>query len=150
VEAQLQLVLDREAVIATITDLFVGTDGRDWERVARCFAPTVLFDMSSAGGGPAAPLAPTQITSAWAVGLDPIQAVHHQAGNYDVRITGDEAVASCYGLAWHYRPTRSGRNTRTFVGSYDFHLVRGDGWRIDRFRFNLKFIDGNATLEQEE
>jgi hypothetical protein len=62
--------------------------------VARCFATTVLFDMSSAGGGPAA---------------------------------------------------------RTLVGSYNFHLVRGtDGWRIDRFRFNLKFIDGNARLEEAE
>jgi hypothetical protein len=150
VDAQLRLLLDREAVIGTITALFVATDQRDWERVARCFAPSVLFDMSTAGGGPAAPLAPTQITSAWAVGLAPIQAVHHQAGNYDVRIRGEEAEASCYGMAWHYRPTRSGRNTRTFIGSYDFHLVRGDGWRIDRFRFHLKFIDGNPGLEQEE
>ena len=30
-------------------------------------------------------------------------------------------------------------------------LLRGtDGWRIDRFRFNLKFIDGNARLEEAE
>jgi hypothetical protein len=30
-------------------------------------------------------------------------------------------------------------------------VLRGtDGWRIDRFRFNLKFIDGNARLEKAE
>ena len=149
-EPQLRDLLDRQAVVDVIATLFVATDARDWEVVARCFAPTVLFDMSSAGGGPPAALAPTQITSAWEIGLRPIEAIHHQAGNYQVRLRGGEADATCYGVAWHYRATRSGENTRTFVGSYDFHLVRSAGWRIDRFRFNLKFIDGNARLDQEE
>jgi hypothetical protein len=45
---------------------------------------------------------------------------------------------------------RSGRNTRVFVGSYDFHLQRvADGWRIDLFRSKVKFIDGNRDLENE-
>jgi hypothetical protein len=36
------------------------------------------------------------------------------------------------------------------VGSYDFHLVRAGGaWRIDLFRFNAKFVDGNLELERE-
>lgn len=34
------------------------------------------------------------------------------------------------------------------MGSYDFHLSKADDrWEIDRFRFNLKFIDGNPDLE---
>ena len=146
-DAALQQLVDRAAVVDTITTVFVATDARDWERVARCFAPSVLFDMSSTGGGPPATLAPTQITSAWAVGLEGIEAIHHQAGNYQIQLGGEEAAVSCYGVAWHYRATPSGQNTRTFVGSYDFHLLRGaEGWRIDRFRFNLKFIDGNPRL----
>jgi hypothetical protein len=150
-DASLRALLDRQGVIDTLITLFVATDARDWQRVAGCFTPTVLFDMSSAGGGPAASLAATQITSAWELGLRPIESVHHQVGNYQVELRGDEADASCYGLAWHYRATRSGRNTRTFVGSYDVHLVRApDRWRIDRFRFNLKFMDGNARLEEAE
>ena len=149
-EPEARELVDRHAVIDTITTLFLATDARDWERVARCFAPVVLFDMSSAGGGPPAALAPTQITSSWDMGLRPIEAIHHQAGNFQVRLDGDEADASCYGVAWHYRHTRSGENTRTFVGSYDFHLVRRGDWRIDRFRFYLKFIEGNARLEQSD
>ncbi|MBS1128790.1 MAG: hypothetical protein H6Q96_1170, partial [Nitrospirae bacterium] len=32
--------------------------------------------------------------------------------------------------------------------SYDLHLVIGDGgWKSDKFKFNLKFIDGNKDLE---
>jgi hypothetical protein len=67
-----------------------------------------------------------------------------------VRVYGSRAAAFCYGVAWHYRPHPSGRNTRTFVGSYDFELERDEGgrWRITSFRFNLKFIDGNAELEK--
>ena len=39
---------------------------------------------------------------------------------------------------------------RTFVGSYDFTLVRdGSAWRIDGFRFNLKYMDGNPNLEAD-
>jgi hypothetical protein len=35
-----------------------------------------------------------------------------------------------------------------FVGNYDVHLTRNDGkWRIDLFRFNLEFIEGNRDLE---
>jgi hypothetical protein len=36
-----------------------------------------------------------------------------------------------------------------FVGGYDFHLLQDGEWRIDLFRFNLKFIDGNVELERE-
>lgn len=55
-----------------------------------------------------------------------------------------------YATATQYRRVASGRNTRTFVGSYDFHLVRdGNRWRIDAFRFNLKYLDGNLELHKE-
>ena len=84
-------------------------------------------------------------------GLRTLDAVHHQAGNYRVDVGGAEASAFCYGIATHYRRTKSGRNTRTFVGSYDFRLVRQSGeWRITAFRFNLKYIDGNVELEKAE
>jgi hypothetical protein len=118
--------------------------------VRDCFTETVQFDMSSAGGGPAAPLAAQAITDAWQVGLANLQSIHHQAGNYRVDVNGDRATASCYGVAFHHRPVRSGRNTRTFVGSYDFALTRASGaWRISAFRFDLKFIEGNLELHQE-
>jgi hypothetical protein len=46
--------------------------------------------------------------------------------------------------------TRSGRNTRTFVGSYDFRLARRDDrWVITGFTFKLKYIEGNRELERD-
>ena len=91
------------------------------------------------------------LLDAWDKGLKPLKALHHQAGNYIVAVGGDQADAFCYGIASHFLPTKSGRNTRTFVGSYDFHLIKKDGvWWIDRFKFNLKYIDGNPDLEKDQ
>ncbi len=144
------LLLEKDRVSDTITQLFIATDRRDWPAVRRCFAEAVLFDMTSMTGGCPSRLTPEQIALGWEDGLRPIEVVHHQVGNYRVEVRGDQATAFCYGIAIHYRSTRSGRNTRTFVGSYDFHLLRLEGrWQIDSFRFNLKFIEGNAELEQE-
>ena len=141
---------DKDAIADVIHRLFIGTDNRDWATVESCLAATVRFDMSSLGGGPAVDRSPGQITAAWEEGLRPIEVVHHQAGNHRITIDGERATAFCYGVAFHYRRTRSGRNTRTFVGSYDFGLRKhGTDWRIDSFRFNLKFLDGNLELEKE-
>ena len=142
---------DRQAVIDLVTTLFIETDERNWDVVRSCFADSVLFDMTSLVGGEPVTMAPVDIVGAWDAGLASIKAVHHQIGNFRVVVTGDEASAFCYGTAYHYRPVRSGDSVRRFVGSYDFHLQReGRAWKIDHFRFNAKFVDGNLTLEQSE
>lgn len=144
-------LLERDEVVAAVTELFLRTDERDWVAVRRCFAEQVVFDMTSLTGGAAVTLTPREITDGWEQGLRPISALHHQVGNFRVEVGRGEADASCYGVAWHYRPNRSGQATRTFVGSYDFHLRHGDGaWKIDAFRFNCKFVDGNLELEKDD
>ena len=131
---------DRGDIIEVMTRLFVGTDKRDWHAVQACFAERVHFDMTSLAGGEPATLTPQQITDGWDAGLKEIAHVHHHAGNYlvNVRPSGTEADAFCYATAYHH----TGGKTRMFVGSYDFHLVKAYAeWKIDRFRFNSKFID---------
>ncbi|HLK88517.1 MAG TPA: nuclear transport factor 2 family protein [Polyangia bacterium] len=147
--AGIEALAARANIVDVITELFVATDQRDWAAVKRCFADQVLFDMSSLGAGPPARRTPDEIAAGWAEGLSALAAIHHQAGNYRVTIHEARATANCYGIAYHYRKTASGRNTRVFVGSYAFILERGGalGWRISTFRFDLKFIDGNADLE---
>lgn len=143
-------LLDNQAIIETITRLFVSTDRRDWESVRTCLTDQVMFDMSSMGGAEAAMVSAESIIEGWEKGLRPLHAIHHQAGNFLVEVGGDRATAFCYGIASHYLPNISGQNTRVFVGSYDFSLVRSGGsWRISAFRFNLKYIDGNRQLEEQ-
>ena len=133
-----------------VVRLFVATDRRDWAGVRACLTDTVRFDMTSLAGGEPSDVPAEQIIAGWTQGLAPIESVHHQAGNFRIAVRGDEADAFCYGIALHYRRTASGRNTRTFVGSYDFTLVNADdAWRISAFRFTLKFMDGNLDLEHD-
>jgi hypothetical protein len=144
----LETMIDRMKIIETINHLFIGTDNRDWALVKCCFAPTVHFDMSSMGGGDPRDMTPAEIIAAWDAGLKPLKAVHHQAGNYVIRVSGANAKAFCYGIASHYLPNKTRRNTRTFVGSYDFDLIKdAEAWKISAFKFNLKYADGNLHLE---
>jgi SnoaL-like domain len=146
----LQYLVEKDAIIETITRLFVGTDDRDWEAVRACFTPRVLFDMSSMTGGAAAELDVGEIVDGWDRGLRHLKAIHHQAGNFRVTVNGDRADAFCYAIASHYLPNATGQNTRLFVGSYDFKMEKdGAAWRIRLFRFNLKYMDGNLQLEGE-
>ncbi|MHB8846451.1 MAG: nuclear transport factor 2 family protein [Nitrospirota bacterium] len=139
---------DQNDVIAAATRLFVCTDNRDWACVQDVFAAEVHFDMTSLGAPRAETKTPKQITAMWDEGLKALTAVHHQAGNFQAAVRGNEADLFCYGVAYHYLPNPTNRNSRTFVGSYTFHLVRGEsGWKIDRFKFAVKFIDGNKDLE---
>jgi len=144
---QVQLLTDQNDVIAAANRLFICTDSRDWQCVRDVFAPEVLFDMASLAGGQPSRLTPQQIVDSWDQGLKNLTAIHHQAGNYQVTLKGNEADLFCYGIAFHYLPNPSNQNTRTFVGSYNLHLIRTPaGWKLDRFKFNLKYIDGNKNL----
>ena len=148
-------LIDRERILDRVTELFLATDRKDWPAVEACFAPEVQFDMSSVGAGPAATKRRSEIAAGWRTGLAAIEHIHHQAGNFVVRVNDDRADAFCYGIAFHYRARKDGRNTRVFVGSYDYELARDRAssqptWRITAMRFTLKFLDGNPALEAAE
>ena len=143
-----QNLLEKEKAKEVVNQLFINTDRRDWDKVSQLFAAEVLFDMTSMVGGKPVMLTPKEIVSSWDKGLKPLKAIHHQAGNYIVNVNQNEANVFCYGIASHYLPNKTNQNTRTFVGSYEFHLIKnGENWQIDKFKFNLKYIDGNPNLE---
>jgi uncharacterized membrane-anchored protein YjiN (DUF445 family) len=144
-------LLEKEKVKEVVNRLFISTDNRDWDTVSQLFAPEVLFDMTSMVGGEPVMLTAQEIVASWEKGLKPLKAIHHQAGNYIVHVNQKEAEVFCYGIASHYLPNKTNRNTRIFVGSYDFHLTKNsENWQIDKFKFNLKYIDGNLKLEASQ
>jgi hypothetical protein len=148
VTSDLATLAAKDAITACIHDLFIGTDRRDWAKVRSCFADKVHFDMTSLAGGQPVELAPDQITGMWDAGLKPLERIHHQAGNLQISVRGEKADAFCYGIALHYRTTKSGDNVRRFVGSYEFRLqLVARGWVISSFRFIVKFVDGNRNLD---
>ena len=137
----------REQVIEVVNKLFVYTDKRAWNKIIdEVFTELVLFDMSSAGGDEAAFLSSKEICNNWDHGLSDIDALHHQAGNYLVKIDDAEATVEAYAIAIHFKKKAVNGNTREFVGSYELSLsnVQDKGWRIKSFKYNLKFMDGNV------
>ena len=149
VDNRTKMLMEEKAVIRTVNRLFVSTDNRDWEGVKACFADEVVLDMTSVMGGEPNKLTPQQIADGWAQGLKGLKAIHHQTANYDVLLSTDKAEVFCYGIAFHYLPNVTGQHSRTFVGSYDFHLKKfNNEWKIDMFKYNLKFIDGNLDLHK--
>ncbi|MFC5653112.1 nuclear transport factor 2 family protein [Paenibacillus solisilvae] len=138
---------DQERIIRVVNQLFIFTDERDWDKVRGLFTPELRFDMSSMGAGEPSVVSADSIIQDWEEGLAKLQAIHHQVGNYIVDFSGSGADVFCYGIASHYFPNPTGQNVRTFVGTYNLHLIESDGkWTIDVFQFNLKYIDGNKDL----
>lgn len=142
----LAALADRLDVSDTITKLFVYCDQARWADLRESvLAAEVFFD--NGFGGPVGPRPGADIADAWATGLGALDAVHHQAGNHLVEITGDTALAHADAIAVHVKNDATGGTTRWFVGSYVLGLQRTEkGWRIDRFEYQLKTIDGNADL----
>lgn len=146
----MELRSKREELIELANKLFVYTDLRQWQRLlGEVFKEEVLFDMASAGAGPAKTLSATVICEMWNNGFTGIDHVHHQSGNFIVDFKSDiEAAIFCYAIASHYKQAATQGKTREFIGSYELHASLTDlGWRLDGFKYNLKYITGNVELK---
>lgn len=134
---------------ALANKLFMYTDAQQWQELLdEVFTEEVWMDLSSAGGGNPRFMKAESICEMWKQGFGGLDAVHHQAGHYLSDIKEEEALIYAYAVAFHYKKSASKGPTRTFVGSYDLKaLNKGKGWRLSSFKYNLKFVDGNSTLE---
>ncbi len=139
---------EREKIIEVVNRMFIYTDQMEWQKLQKeVFATTVFFDVTSLGGT-AENLSAIEICKNWERGFFGLDAVYHLVGNHLVTLEGFTAEVFCYSSAIHYREAAEYGMTREFVGSYDLHLTQTEkGWRIDAFKYNLKFMTGNQTME---
>ena len=141
--------LDKLELQELANKLFMYTDAQQWDKILReVFTETVWLDMQSVGGGEPRKMAAKDICEMWRMGFEGLDAVHHQAGHYLIDVKEDEAVLYGYAMATHYKVSAQRGRTRIFVGSYDLKATRTEnGWRLTQFKYNLKYLDGNPTLE---
>ncbi|MFI6166654.1 nuclear transport factor 2 family protein [Nocardia sp. NPDC051052] len=144
--SEISTLADRLAIIDVVTRMFVYTDQRRWnDLVDAVFTPKVDFD--GGFGGPAGERDAVDIAEDWRVGLGELDEVHHQSGNHLVDLAGDAASVHADAIAVHVQNSATNGKTRTFVGSYDIGTERTpNGWRVNKFHYHLKVIDGNADL----
>lgn len=140
---------DKIELTELVNKLFMYCDGRQWPRMLdEVFSETIWFDASSAGAGAPASMAARAVCEMWNEGFTGIDAIHHQGGHYVVELTKSGADIFAYAVATHYKKVATKGNIRTFTGSYDLKATRtAAGWRLSQFKYNLKFIDGNTSLE---
>ena len=147
----MELKSKREIVIELVNKLFVYTDSRQWDQLTKeVFKEEVEFDMSSLGAGPPKKMKAAEICDMWRKGFVELDHVHHHAGNFivDFHSDGVEATIFCYATATHFKQSARNGKTRDYIGSYNLHASFTDlGWRLDAFKYNVKFINGNADLK---
>lgn len=146
----LKMLLARVQAEDAVVRMFVATDERDWPSLEQCFTDPFTLDMTSMSGGAPAVISPREVARAWAEGFRTLDHVHHQIGNLRTTLAAARAQVRCYGIALHQRAgIVAALKTRTFVGAYEIDLRADDErWRIERLKFDLKFIDGNVELER--
>lgn len=133
-------------IIRCITDLFAGADERDWDKVARVLADTVVLDYTSMNGGSPATLTPKQIVAAWSGFLPGFDRTHHQLSGFKIAMAKDTATATYHGKADHFL----GAKQWVVEGNYDTALVRsGDHWSITRHTLHLIGRSGDLELPAE-
>jgi SnoaL-like domain len=139
-----------DELIELANKLFIYTDHQQWAKLCdEVFAEHILFDMSSLGAGEPKQLSALEICKMWETGFSGIDAIHHQSGNFLVNFVSDNSAdIYCYAIAIHFKNAATKGKTRQFVGSYNLHAVLTDiGWRLDSFKYNVKFVEGNAELK---
>ena len=142
------MLSQRDEIANTLSKLFYYTDEQNWEGLkSEVFDDTVHMDMTSMGAPAAANQTAQEICDAWTAGFADLDAVHHQAGTYIIDIDGSTANTKAHAIAQHYKKDAQNGGTRSFVGTYDLNLIKKEnGWRINGFKFNLKYMDGNIEL----
>lgn len=138
----------REQIVETVHKLFIYTDSRQWNQLQdEVFTESVHFDMSSLGNE-ASQMTSKSICEQWEKGFAGLTAVNHLAGNILVTLKDEQADVFAYATATHYKSSATLGKTREFVGTYDLHFINTpQGWRIDRFKYNLKYMNGNLELK---
>jgi SnoaL-like domain len=138
----------RDEIVEIVNRLFIYTDEQKWDKLQKeVFADRVEFDMSSMGGDKSEKSS-REICDDWKTGFAGIDSVNHLAGNYVVQVESQAATVFAYATATHYKEAARKGRTREFTGTYDIGLINGTlGWRINKFRYHLKYATGNTALD---
>src|SRR5262245_39896991 len=134
-------IADKIELTELVNKLFMYCDAQQWDQLLdEVFTQSIWFDMSSAGGNKPQSMSAEDVCKMWADGFAGLDAVHHQAGHYLIKVAGNKADIFAYAVATHYKKAATKGTTRNFVGSYDLKAERKEnGWKLSQFKYNLKY-----------
>ncbi len=148
-EKKITDAIKRDDITGRMHMLFRSVDNKDWANVKEVLADQVEFDM----GDGVATKTSDEIVKIWQDATAGLDGVQHVVGNYGIEVNNHEAKLMFVGIATHYKKLKSGKNTRTFHGSYEVFVKQPDGdstnwaWKVTKFKYVNKFMDGNVSLK---
>ena len=145
---ELQTLVDRQKIIDAINMVAICADLGRWdELVSQVFASEVKVDYTSLFGGEAQKVSSSDLIAGWRTVLPGFTSTQHLLGNYQVKVTGEFAIAIAYVRANHYLPNETGSDTWVVGGYYNYDLKRqGEDWRITSMKLNVMYTEGNQHL----
>lgn len=148
-QVKIEDAVKRDDITGRMHLLFRSVDNQDWVNVKEVLADQIEFDVGEGSSSKTS----DEVVGIWknaTAGLDGLQ---HVVGNYGIEVNGREARLVFNGIATHYKKLKSGKNTRTFHGSYEITVRQPEGdptnwaWKVTKFKYTNKFMDGNVTLK---
>jgi hypothetical protein len=134
-------------IVQVCSNIFIGADSRDWNKIRASFADEVLLDYSSLNGQPASVTKADDIINAWSAFFPKFKFTLHFISNFSVTTDRNKATCSCYGHAMHHLPGTAGGDLWEVFGTYEFGLEQqGDKWKVILMRYHHKHATGNLEL----
>jgi uncharacterized protein (TIGR02246 family) len=137
---------DRHAIIAVLNRYATCLDTRDWSGLDEVFHPDATAYYGARLEGRAAIVASIR---GFLGGCGPSQ---HMLGNYQIRVTGDQAATATKARVIHVGAGQhAGLTPYEAIGVYLDQLVRTpDGWRITHREFAVDISIGDMGVLQPE
>ncbi|API59913.1 hypothetical protein BSL82_11815 [Tardibacter chloracetimidivorans] len=131
---------DEEDIRRVITSYATAIDGRDWVKLGQCFTEDVTADYGPIGLWNSR----DELVGYMASAHDDFGQTMHSLSNFDINVTGDDAVARTYFNA--LLPFRDRRPPIRVSGFYDDRLRRAGGaWRIAARTVVTAYVENMPT-----
>jgi SnoaL-like protein len=143
-EERLRAIEDRFSIVDLLCKYAVSIDRRRWDDFASCFADEVHADLIRTDGW--VRFARSDLVELAQGVFESYSATQHISANHQVTVEGDQAVAWSTLNATHYLTGALQGQFHQQVGYYEYHLVRGRGWRIAKLRQLEHWQRGNQQI----
>jgi len=151
-EARIQRIEDRNAIIDLVVGYAVAIDEGDWTAFGAMLTDPVHIDFSEAGL-PAADFPRDRFVGFASAALDGWTARQHISPNHRVVLDEtdpDKATCFSYMYAQHYKKDAPGGDFYLMRGSYDTKLTRtAEGWKITSVTQHVSWLEGNPDAAQQ-
>ncbi|ELA6610093.1 nuclear transport factor 2 family protein [Vibrio alginolyticus] len=138
------LTQDEAKISSAINSFATLADQNAYQHLGRLFAPELTVDYTSLWGGEPTKTTNVELIKQWAGFLPGFDTTYHELSNLDVKLDGDNALATVDFTASHWL---GDTGFWSVFGSYEFALNRAsNGWVINSVKLNYEGETANRDV----